>query len=79
MPRRNTFDISKEVYELLKNEGELSINVIAKKLKTFDSTSRLCLDDDSYIKSAVLLLIIPYKIAKNDSEIKRVFSCFILY
>lgn len=34
---------------------------ITKKLKTFDSPSRLCLDDDSFIKSAVLLLIIPYK------------------
>ena len=34
---------------------------ISKKLKTFDSPSRICLDDDSFIKSAVLFLIIPYK------------------
>ncbi|MFX0187125.1 MAG: NUDIX hydrolase [Candidatus Hodarchaeota archaeon] len=34
---------------------------IQKRLKTYDSPSRLCLDDDSFIKSAIVFLIISYK------------------
>jgi len=34
MKRRNSLELLKEVYDLLKNNKELSINAIAKKLKT---------------------------------------------
>lgn len=44
---------------------------IVKKLKTFDSPSRLCLDDGSFIKSAVLLLIILYKDTPYDLVLIR--------
>lgn len=46
-------------------------NYIAKKLKTFDSPSRLCLLDDDFIKSAVLFLIIPHKEIPYDLVLIR--------
>ncbi len=46
-------------------------NYIKKKLKTFDSPSRLCLQDDDFIKSAVLFLIIPHKEIPYDLVLIR--------
>jgi 8-oxo-dGTP pyrophosphatase MutT (NUDIX family) len=46
-------------------------NYITKKLKTFDSPSRLCLLDDDFIKSAVLFLIIPHKEIPYDLVLIR--------
>lgn len=33
---------------------------IINKLKTFNSPTRLCLKDDSFVKSAIVFLIVPY-------------------
>lgn len=49
MARRNSFDLSKEVYNILKKEKELSINAMAKKLKTEWRTIRNVLDLFLYI------------------------------
>ncbi|MFW9899566.1 MAG: NUDIX hydrolase [Candidatus Thorarchaeota archaeon] len=44
---------------------------IQKRLKTYDSPSRLCLDDDSFIKSAIVFLIISYKDKPYDLVLIR--------
>jgi Mn-dependent DtxR family transcriptional regulator len=43
MKRRNSLELTKEVYELLKRKKELSINAIAKELKTEWKTTLNCL------------------------------------
>ena len=43
MKRRNSLEISKEVYDLLKKNKELSINAIAKELETEWRTVLSCL------------------------------------
>jgi 8-oxo-dGTP pyrophosphatase MutT (NUDIX family) len=46
-------------------------NYITKKLKNFDSPSRLCLQDEDFIKSAILFLIIPNKDRPYDLALIR--------
>lgn len=46
-------------------------NYITKKLKTFNSPSRFCLQDDNFIKSAIVFLIIPNKDRPYDLVLIR--------
>jgi 8-oxo-dGTP pyrophosphatase MutT (NUDIX family) len=46
-------------------------NYITKKLKSFNSQSRLCLQDEDFIKSAILFLIIPNKDRPYDLVLIR--------
>jgi Mn-dependent DtxR family transcriptional regulator len=49
MKRRNSLEISKEIYDLLKKNKELSINAIAKRLQTEWRTVLSCLDLFDYV------------------------------
>ncbi len=68
MKRRNSFDISKEVYNLLLKEDELSINVIAKRLNSEWRTILSVLEFFSYID------LVKEKKKKRIPRDERLFS-----